>query len=104
MCSSDLEAPIAAVVGEDVIAGTMDRLLVMDEMVQVADFKTGRFVPASAAQVPTAHLKQMAAYVAALEVVFPGRDVEAALLYTAGPKLIRLDMGLLKPHKPGFTA
>jgi ATP-dependent helicase/nuclease subunit A len=30
----------------------------------------------------------MAAYVAALEVIFPGRRVEAALLYTSGPKII----------------
>ena len=37
------EAPIAAVVGEGiVVAGTVDRLLVRDDRVLVADFKTGR--------------------------------------------------------------
>jgi ATP-dependent helicase/nuclease subunit A len=32
----------------------------------------------------------MQAYVEALRVIFPGRTVNAALLYTAGPKLIQV--------------
>jgi ATP-dependent helicase/nuclease subunit A len=32
----------------------------------------------------------MSAYAEALRVIFPGRQVSAALLYTAGPKLIEL--------------
>src|SRR3546814_14319333 len=35
------EAPVAAVVGETVVAGTVDRLLVTDGHVRVVDFKTG---------------------------------------------------------------
>ena len=86
------EAPIAATLADGrVIAGTVDRLLVSDTLVRVIDFKTGIRVPASAADVPRAHLAQMAAYADALRVIFPGRAVEATLLYTAGPKLITLD-------------
>ena len=84
------EAPIAALVGDTVIAGTVDRLLVTEESISVIDFKTGRRVPADAQGVEVYHLKQMAAYVAALERVFPGREVKAALLYTEGPVLIDL--------------
>ena len=85
------EAPIAAALGDGrVIAGTVDRLLVEGERVRVVDFKTGAFVPASAAEVPGAHARQMAAYAEALRVIFPGRSVETALLYTAGPKMIAL--------------
>jgi ATP-dependent helicase/nuclease subunit A len=98
------EAPVAAVVGEAVIAGTVDRLCVGEHHVQVVDFKTGRAVPGDAGQVPTPHLRQMAAYVAALEVIFPGRQVEAALLYTSAPRLIALPDDLLAPYKPGFAA
>src|SRR3546814_358506 len=94
------EAPVAAVVGETVVAGTVDRLLVTDGHVRVIDFKTGSRVPARLAEVPVYHLRQMAAYVAALETVFPGRAVEAALLYTSGPRLIRLDRDVLSPHRP----
>ena len=41
----------------------------------------------------------MGAYVAALEVAYPGRRVEAALLYTHAPRLIALPDALLAPHK-----
>jgi ATP-dependent helicase/nuclease subunit A len=47
-------------------------------------------VPGSADAVPTSHLAQMTAYSEALRVIFPGRAVRAALLYTAGPKLMEL--------------
>ena len=73
-----------------VIAGTVDRLLVEETRVRLIDFKTGAFVPGSAAEVPTSHRNQMAAYVEALRAIFPGRSVEAALLYTSGPKMIAL--------------
>jgi ATP-dependent helicase/nuclease subunit A len=96
------EAPIAAVVGGEVIAGTVDRLLVTEDRVLVVDFKTGRLVPDDAATAPVHHLRQMAAYAAALQVIFPDRRVEAALLYTAGPTLIALPAALLARHKPGL--
>ena len=32
----------------------------------------------------------MQAYADALRVIFPGREVRAALVYTAGPKLIEV--------------
>ena len=53
------------------------------------DFKTGK-VPATDANVPNAHRAQMSAYAGALQVIFPGRQISASLLYTAGPKLIEL--------------
>ena len=95
-----VEAPIAAVVGSLVIAGTVDRLLVSDAGVTIIDFKTGRRVPASAEAVEPYYLRQMAAYVAALEQVFPGRPVTAALLYTEAPRLITLPDALIRLHYP----
>jgi ATP-dependent helicase/nuclease subunit A len=84
------EAPLAATLPDGrVIAGTVDRLLVEESRIFVIDFKTGR-VPGSESEVPNAHKAQMAAYTEALKVIFPGRQVRAALLYTAGPKLIEL--------------
>jgi ATP-dependent helicase/nuclease subunit A len=95
------EAPIAAVVaGGTVVAGAVDRLLVRDDRIFVADFKTGRRVPADLAGIPAAHLRQMAAYRAALRVIFPGRPIEAALLYTAAPLLHALPDALLDAHAP----
>jgi ATP-dependent helicase/nuclease subunit A len=96
------EAPIAAVLPDGfVVTGTVDRLLVGDERIRLVDFKTGRTVPPTPSDIPAPHLRQMAAYVAALEVIFPGRAVEASLLYTSGPLLHPLPRPLLDRNAPG---
>jgi ATP-dependent helicase/nuclease subunit A len=85
------EAPIAATLGDGrVVAGTVDRLLVEEGRVSVADFKTGR-VPAGAGDIPSSHRAQMLAYAEALRVIFPGRAIRAALLYTGAPALFEID-------------
>ena len=84
------EAPLAATLPDGrVIAGTVDRLLIEEARVSVIDFKTGK-VPASDDDTPNSHRAQMAAYVEALQVIFPGKQVSASLLYTAGPRLIHV--------------
>ena len=99
-----VEAPISAVLpGGRVVAGTVDRLLIGADRICVVDYKTGRQVPRSPAQVPDYHLKQMAAYQAALAVIFPDAAVEVALLYTSGPVLIPLDEAALARGKRGLA-
>jgi len=84
------EAPLAATLPDGrVIAGTVDRLLIEEHRISVIDFKTGR-VPAGDADIPKGHRAQMQAYAEALQVIFPGREVSAALLYTAAPKLMEV--------------
>nr|WP_250890864.1 double-strand break repair helicase AddA [Sphingobium nicotianae] len=94
------EAPIAAVVEGQVIAGTVDRLLVTEAAIHVVDFKTGRAIPTDADGLPLSHVRQMAAYAAALGEIFPGHPIRASLLYTAGPRLIDVPTTLLALHKP----
>ncbi len=96
------ELPFAAVVGAQVISGRIDRIVIDDDQIQLLDFKTGRGVPAGAAQVSVPYLRQMAHYVAAFEAIFPGRSVSAALLYTHAPKLISLSPEILTPHRPAI--
>ena len=85
------EAPIAATLPDGrVVAGTVDRLCIGDPLIRVVDFKTGRAVPSGEADIPPTHRAQMQAYAAALGVIFPGRKIEASLLYTSGPRLITL--------------
>ena len=98
------EVPIAAVVEGQVIAGKVDRLHVTADRVLVVDFKTNRRAPADLASVPPSHLSQMAAYAAALSVIFPGRRVEAALLYASGPVLIPIDDATLLRCKPSLPS
>jgi ATP-dependent helicase/nuclease subunit A len=84
------EAPIAGTLPDGrVIAGTVDRLLVERDRVRVIDYKTGR-APEREEEIPTSHRLQMQAYSEALSVIFPGRRVEAALLYTATARLFEL--------------
>ena len=97
------EAPVAGVVDGVVIAGTVDRLLVTATHVEIVDFKTGRRVPASVEAIPPQHLRQMAAYAAVLQAIFPDHDVRASLLYSEGPVLHRLPPPLLDLHKPSFA-
>jgi ATP-dependent helicase/nuclease subunit A len=97
------EAPIAAIVDTVVVSGTVDRLLFGEDVVRVVDFKTGRRAPNGPDMVPEGHLRQMAAYAAALAVIFPDRRIEASLLYTAGPRLILLSDQQIAANKPGLS-
>lgn len=99
------EAPIAATLPSGhVISGQVDRLLVEADRVSLVDYKTGRRAPATLDEVPDYHLQQMGAYAAALRVIFPGRAIEVALLYTAGPRMIVIPPAVLEANKPRFVA
>jgi ATP-dependent helicase/nuclease subunit A len=73
---------------------------VEEARVLVADFKTARRPPSSLAEMPESVLKQMGAYAAALAVIFPGKRVEAAVLYTQTPHLIAIPGDILAANKP----
>jgi len=70
------------------ISGRVDRLVVEAERVLVADFKTNRPAPARIEDADPAYIRQMALYAAVLAEVFPGRRIEAALVWTDGPALM----------------
>jgi ATP-dependent helicase/nuclease subunit A len=98
------EVPLAATVDGVVVAGTADRLLIEETRITVVDFKTTRRPPASAGEIPLATLRQMAAYAAALEAIYPGREVRAGVLYTHAPVLFDLDPQRLAQHKNALQA
>jgi ATP-dependent helicase/nuclease subunit A len=70
------------------VSGRVDRLVVADDRVLVIDFKTNRPAPDRIEDADPAYLVQMAVYTAVLRSVFPGRRIEAALVWTDGPKLM----------------
>jgi ATP-dependent helicase/nuclease subunit A len=77
------------------ISGRIDRLVVLPTRVLAADFKTNRPSPARIEDADPAYLRQMAIYAAVLADVFPGRTIEAALIWTDGPKLMPIPENLL---------
>ena len=87
------EAPIVAVVGDRVISGQIDRLLVGEREVVALDFKSGRAPPEGDATVPKAYRAQMESYRTALAAVFPQRTITCGLLYVDAPRLIWLPEG-----------
>lgn len=95
------EVPLTALVEGRMITGTIDRLVITDDAIRAIDFKTTRRPPDTLDAVPTATLRQMAAYAAALGAIYPGRRVETAVLYTETPRLFALPADLLAPHKHG---
>jgi ATP-dependent helicase/nuclease subunit A len=77
------------------ISGRIDRLVVLPSRVLVVDFKTNRPSPARIEDADPAYLRQMAIYAAVLAEVFEGRAIEAALVWTDGPKLMPIPENLL---------
>ena len=70
------------------VSGRVDRLVVDEGRVLVVDYKTNRPSPDRIEDADPAYLAQMAVYATVLREVFPGRTVEAALVWTDGPKLM----------------
>jgi ATP-dependent helicase/nuclease subunit A len=69
------------------ISGQIDRLIVEDGKVTILDFKSDRPVPADP---PESYVAQLALYRVLLAGVFPGKQIEAALLWTANRRLDRI--------------
>ena len=74
-----------------VLAGSIDRLVVADDVVTVIDYKSNAVVPATPQAVPEGYLRQLGAYAQAMAALYPGRRVEVAILWTATAQLMRLD-------------
>lgn len=79
------------------VHGRVDRLVVRDHEVIVADFKTGR-PPADPERIPDPILDQMAVYRALLGKVYPGRPVRAVIVWTALPRLVSIPDAALDPR------
>jgi len=64
--------------------------------VLVIDFKTNRPAPARIEDADPAYILQMAIYAAVLAEIFPGRRIEAALVWTDGPRLMAVPEGVMR--------
>ena len=69
--------------------------MVEPDRVLVVDYKTNRPSPDRIEQADPAYITQMAVYAAVLRTAFPGRRVEAALVWTDGPKLMTVPENLM---------
>jgi ATP-dependent helicase/nuclease subunit A len=91
------------------VAGQVDRLVVTDDAVLIADYKSDRVVPRGSEQVAP-YVTQLALYRAVLSRLYPDKTVRAALVFTEGPVFMEvsgaaMDAALGKvltgaPHAP----
>jgi len=102
--NSRAEVPVVGVMGEgaaaEVISGQVDRLVVENDRVSIVDFKTSRPAPAREAEVAPIYLRQMAAYRTVLTGVYPGRQIDCYLLWSDGPRLMRISDASLLAYAP----
>ncbi|PWE33465.1 double-strand break repair helicase AddA [Maritimibacter sp. 55A14] len=90
-----IAAPDAAPGGAPML-GYIDRLIVEPGRVLAVDFKTNAVVPNRPEDTPEGILRQMAAYRAALVRIYPGREVEVAILWTAAASLMHLPHDIVR--------
>ncbi|MEM1046905.1 MAG: double-strand break repair helicase AddA [Pseudomonadota bacterium] len=72
------------------VSGQVDRLLVLPDRVTIIDYKTNRSPPQTPDAVPRPYVAQMALYREILRSIYPGREIEALLLWTANRTVSRL--------------
>ena len=77
------------------VSGRMDRLVITPERVLVVDYKTNRPAPDRIEDADPAYVLQLAIYVSILGRLYPDRPVEAALVWTDGPRLMPVPPALM---------
>ena len=80
------------------LTGQIDRLLITPSDVMIIDYKTNRPPPLQLSAVAPAYLYQLAAYALALQEIYPGHRLRAALLWTDGPRLMEIPEDILRDY------
>ena len=77
------------------VSGRIDRLVITAGRVLIVDYKTNRPAPQRIEDTDPAYILQMAVYRAVLKQLYPDRAVEAALVWTDGPRLMAVPGALM---------
>jgi ATP-dependent helicase/nuclease subunit A len=106
--NSRAEVPLAGIVGDAEIGGLVDRLVVEESGVTVADFKTDRQPPADISMVPAPYLRQIAAYSAILRQIFPEKPIFCQLIWTETGTCMPIPSDIIAryaplPNQPSFA-
>jgi ATP-dependent helicase/nuclease subunit A len=77
------------------VSGQIDRLIMTDGEILIADYKTNHGPPRELAGVPRAYRQQLALYRALLQRLNPGKSVRAALIWTEAPEIMEIPAATL---------
>ncbi len=72
------------------VSGQIDRLVVTPNEVVIVDFKTNHAPPGSAAEAPSAYVRQLALYRAVLQKLYPQLPIRTALLWTETTEMMEI--------------
>ncbi len=72
------------------MAGTVDRLIISDDEVHIIDFKTNAVRPQTAESCPEGVLRQMGAYLAAAQSIWPSKRVQLTIVWTVDATAIAI--------------
>ena len=89
------EVELCGKISGQIMRGTVDRLILMQDRVLAIDYKSNSIVPAQAEDTPEGLLRQMGAYAEALQQIYPGRIVETAILWTREARLMLLSRDIV---------
>lgn len=79
-----------------VMQGIIDRLIVSGDHVLAVDFKSNALVPDRAENVPPGILRQLGAYAAVLQQIYPDRRVDLAIVWTATVQLMPIPLNIVR--------
>jgi ATP-dependent helicase/nuclease subunit A len=85
------------------IAGRIDRLVVKPGRVLIVDYKSDANPPGTQSGVPAAYLTQLGIYALVAQQLFPGQEIEAAILWTSLETFMNLSQATLREAVAGFT-
>ncbi len=100
---SQAEVPVVATLTDTagrsrILSGQIDRLALVGDDCLIVDYKSNRPPPMQVSQVPLPYLRQMAAYRAAVRLIYPDKTVRCVLLWSDSPRLMELPSDMLDLH------
>jgi ATP-dependent helicase/nuclease subunit A len=78
------------------LLGSIDRLVLHPDRIQVIDYKSNALVPDRPEAIPEGILRQLGAYAEMLRQIYPGRRVETAVLWTRTARLMPVDPEIVR--------
>jgi ATP-dependent helicase/nuclease subunit A len=84
------EVPLTGLMGDRIMSGQIDRLLIGEAEILIIDYKTNRPSPRELVNVPAVYRRQMSIYRQALKKMYPEKAIKCGLLWTDGPHLMEI--------------
>ena len=82
--------PVMGALGEHIVSGQIDRLVVSDNKVLIVDFKTNRPAAETLADVSKEYKTQLDIYARLIEQIYPNKIIEKYILWTNTLKLMKI--------------